>query len=206
LITPEEDIKKGLDFYRIRYDEDKLYKFSVYVQEIKKWNARINLTGFKDQGQIIKELIYDAFFVFTFIAHETSILDMGSGAGIISVPAAILNSRMEVFSVDRKSKKIHFQRHIKRILGLERFYPIDIPIESLDDIRVDAVIAKGFGGVEDILDKGKTLIKRGGKILILKGRNDKPLEYKGFKLKDNILYNLAYSNKAYRLFIYEDLI
>ncbi len=195
MITPEDDIKKGLDFYKIPYNEEKLYKFSVYVEEIKKWNTRINLTGFKDQGQIIKELIYDAFFVFTFIAHDTSMLDMGSGAGIISVPAAILNSRMEVFSVDRKSKKIHFQRHIKRMLGLERFYPLDIPMESLDDIKVDTVIAKAFGGIEDILNKGKRLIKPGGKILALKGRHDNPLEYKGLKLKDEISYTLPYSMK-----------
>lgn len=203
-MVPEDDIKKGLDFYRIPYDKETISRLCIYLQELKKWNDHINLTGFKELRQIIRELIYDAFFVFAFIANDSSMLDMGSGAGVISIPSAIINSRIKVFSIDSNSKKINFQRHIRRLLRLERFSPIHIRLESIKDIEVDTVIAKGFGGIEDILCKGAGLIKKGGKILMLRGRHEEPVKYPGFNLTDNILYTLPYSSKTYRLFIYTE--
>jgi len=201
-MTIEDSIKKGLESYKICYDSHILQDLCTYVQEIKKWNEHINLTGFKDTESLIKGLLYDAFFVYTFMDKESSILDMGSGAGIISIPTAIINRGMEVFSVDKNTKKIHFQRHIKRLLGLERFHPLRERIESIKDISVDIVTAKGFGCIEDILSKTANILKKGGKVLILKGKNDKPVEFNGFDLVGDIVYSLTDSEKIYRLFIY----
>jgi len=201
-MTIEDSIKKGLESYEICYDRHILQDLCTYVQEIKKWNEHINLTGFKDTESLIKGLLYDAFFVYTFMDKESSILDMGSGAGIISIPTGIINRGMEVFSVDKNTKKIHFQRHIKRLLGLERFHPLRERIESIKDISVDIVTAKGFGRIEDILCKGANILKKGGKVLILKGKNDKPVEFNGFDLVGDIVYSLTDSEKIYRLFIY----
>lgn len=203
-MTPEDHIKRGLDFYKIKYDRDMLSNLFIYVQELKKWNDHINLTGFKDMESMIKILLYDAFFVYTFIEKDPSILDMGSGAGVISIPSAILNGDMDVFSIDKSSKKIHFQRHIKRLLGLKRLHPLRERVETIVKIKVDTVTVKGFGGIEDILSKGAGILKKGGRILMLRGKDEKPIEFNGFGIKRDITYSLPDSEKIYRLFIYSN--
>lgn len=202
-MTVEDDIKYGLDFYNISYDETIIKDIAFYLYELKKWNNLVNLTGYKEIRSMTRGLLYDAFFVYNQIRGDKSVLDMGSGSGILSVPSAILDRGMDIFSVDKNMKKINFQNHIKRLLKLTRFYPIKSRIESLKGIEVDSIVVKGFGKIEAILDKGGRLVKNGGRILILKGKNELPIDYDGFMLCADTLYVLPGSQKKYRLFIYK---
>lgn len=198
----EEKIKKGLEYFTIPVDENRLKELKVYIDELQKWNKHINLTGKKDTASIIRELLYDSFFVYKLIHKESSFLDAGSGSGVLSIAIAILNRDLEVFSVEKDLKKIHFQRHIKRVLRLNRFYPVWKRIELIDDIRVDIVAAKAFGKTELLLDRAKRLLNSRGRILILKGRDAEPVEFKGLVISKDILYSLPDSEKTYRLFEY----
>jgi len=199
----EEEIKKGLHYFEIFIDECRLKELSLYINELDKWNKHINLTGKKDILSITKGLLYDSFFVYKLIEkRSSSFLDMGSGSGILSIPIAIMNRDIEVFSVEKNIKKIHFQRHIKRLLSLDRFYPLFKKIEFLDSISVDIIGVKAFGKTETILEKAVRLLKKGGKIIILKGKNAKPVEFEGLIMSKNLTYSLPCSEKTYKLFEY----
>ncbi|MCX7965767.1 MAG: class I SAM-dependent methyltransferase [Syntrophorhabdaceae bacterium] len=201
-MKPEEEIRKGLEYFEISVDDDKLKELLIYVNELQRWNRHINLTGKKDVSEIIKELLYDAFFVYKFIDKRSSFLDMGSGSGALSLPIAILDRDLEVYSVEKNIKKIHFQRHIKRLLKLDRFYPLSKKVEYIDDIVVDVIAVKAFGKIELSLHKALRLLKKGGRILLLKGKNANPVEFQGLVITKNILYSLPYSEKMYKLFEY----
>ncbi|HOP85528.1 MAG TPA: 16S rRNA (guanine(527)-N(7))-methyltransferase RsmG [Syntrophorhabdaceae bacterium] len=198
----EEEIKKGLDYFEIFVDQSKLKKLSLYISELDKWNKHINLTGKKDIPSIIRELLYDSFFVYKLIEKGSSFLDMGSGSGILSIPIAIINRDIEVFSVEKNTKKIHFQRHIKRLLRLNRFYPLFKRIELLDNMSVDIIGVKAFGKTEIILEKAVRLLRIRGKVIILKGKNAKPVEFEGLEMSKNLTYSLPCSEKTYKLFEY----
>ena len=70
----------------------------------------MNLVGLKEGGQIVGDLVYDAFFLHTHVAGLNSLLDLGSGSGVVSIPLAILNPDKQIFSLDKALKKILFQR------------------------------------------------------------------------------------------------
>jgi hypothetical protein len=74
--------------------------------------------------------------------------------------------------------------------------------EVLEPLEVDALIVKGFGTIEGILEKGGRHVKPGGWALILKGKTNEPAEYQGFELKKAIPYLLPGSDKTYRFFVY----
>ncbi len=195
-------LREGLQFYSIPHDQKMLGGLNLYVRELIRWNARINLTGLKEPGQVIRELLYDAFFLCIRLNGIESVVDLGSGSGILGIPIKILNEDITVFSVDKSLKKIQFQRHIKRVVSLKQFYPIHGRAETLEPLGAEILIAKGFGTIDRILETGGRHIRHGGSALILKGKEDQPQEYDGFIAEQTIPYSLPGSGRAYRLFVY----
>jgi len=198
----EKTIELGLISLKVSIHRPELNELCWYVSELTKWNERINLVGLKEPESIAKELLYDAFFLNGHIKNTESILDMGSGAGVLAIPLAILNREMQVFSVDRTLKKIQFQRHIQRALKLNNFSPIHERIESLESLNVQGLVAKAFGSITDILTKGGGHIRKGGHAFMLRGKTPTSEDVDGFNLKEVIPYALPDSIKARTLFVY----
>jgi 16S rRNA (guanine527-N7)-methyltransferase len=195
-------IQEGLNCFHILYDEKTVNDLCFYVLELEKWNEHINLTGLKEVKRIVSELLYDAFFLHGYMQERASILDLGSGAGILAIPIAVLNENLKIISVDKNLKKIQFQRHIKRIMHLNNFTAVHSRAELLDPIEVDAMVVKGFGRIEAILEIGERHIRKGGCAFLLKGKKGEPVLSQGFKLDHETPYVLPICNKERRLFIY----
>jgi 16S rRNA (guanine527-N7)-methyltransferase len=164
---------------------------------------RVNLTAKRPIEWVVRELLYDTFFLCSIIKGTPSVLDMGSGSGILGIPLAILDEGMQVFSVDRTLRKIQFQRHVKRSLKLNDLYLIHGRIESLEPLNVDALLSKGFGSTRLILQKGGAHLKEKGAAYLLKGRTERGDSYQGFFLEHVSQYRLPKSPKEYQLFVYK---
>jgi 16S rRNA (guanine527-N7)-methyltransferase len=201
-VTLEKIIEHGLASYDIPFNEPVLKALCLYVTELKKWNERMNLVGLKDAESIVRELLYDAFFLRGYVGENESVLDMGSGAGVLAIPLKILNDEMRVFSIDKTLKKIQFQRHIQRTLKLSSFFPVHTRVESLELLEVQGLVAKAFGSITDILTIGGRHITKGGHAFLLKGKTQGHEDVDGFVLKEVIPYTLPDSIKARALFVY----
>lgn len=199
----EKNIREGLAHFHIDCDEMATKELLFYMEELMRWNKKVNLTGIKNIERAIQELLYDTFFLKGYVQNDHSILDLGSGSGILGIPLSIMNDIVDVFSIDKSLRKIQFQRHIKRMLHLDLFTPIHGRVEETSPIGVDSLIVKAFGSIPDILEKGGIHIKPGGRALILKGEKEKPLECEGFSLENTIGYELPVISKPYKLFIYK---
>jgi 16S rRNA (guanine527-N7)-methyltransferase len=203
MMAAEKNIRKGLAHFRIDYDETALKGFLFYMEELMRWNKKINLTGIQNIDHAVQELLYDAFFLKRQIQNDYSILDLGSGGGILGIPLSIMHTNTDIFSLDKSLRKIQFQRHIKRMLHLDRFIPMHGRTEEMASIGVDSLVVKAFGSITEILGKGGIHIKPGGRALILKGEKEKPVEREGFLLEDTVGYELPVISKRYKLFIYK---
>jgi 16S rRNA (guanine527-N7)-methyltransferase len=201
-VTLEKIIEHGLVSCAIPFNEPALKAVCLYVTELKKWNERMNLVGLKDAESIVRELLFDAFFLHGYVKGFESILDMGSGGGVLAVPLQILNEEMRVFSIDKTLKKIQFQRHIQRTLKLDNFFPVQARVEYLEPLDVQSLVAKAFGSVRDILTKGGAHIRIGGHAFLLRGKMQEPGDVDGFDLEERIPYTLPDSTKARTLLIY----
>jgi len=198
-------IDGGLRHFQVRHDEQHIAHLVYYVEELEKWNRHINLVGLKSAEAVVKALLYDAFFADRFIKESRTILDLGSGSGILSIPLKILNGDVHIISVDKNMKKIQFQRHIARALDLKNFSTLHAKIEALDPMEVDVLLAKAFGGTKMIFEKGGRHIRRGGRALIMKTAKDKPANVEGFVHEETIPYTLPPSQKDLRIFIYKKI-
>ena len=196
-------ITEGLEYFSTPYSPAMVEKLSFYMHELGRWNMRVNLAAKRPVEWAVQELLYDTFFLCSMIRGTRSVLDMGSGSGILAIPLAILDEAMEVVSVDRTLKKIQFQRHVKRNLGLDNLSLIHGRIESLEPLHVDALLTKGFGPTRLILQKGGGHLKESGTAYLLKGRSEREGRYPGFSLEQNREYRLPNSSKEYQLFVYK---
>lgn len=202
LMTLEKIIEHGLTSFKILFDKPALDALCLYVSQLKKWNERMNLVGLKDTESITRELLYDAFFLQSYVKRDESILDMGSGAGVLAIPLKILNGEIRVFSIDRTLKKIQFQRHIQRALKLTNFFPVHGRIESLEPLEVQCLVAKAFGSITNIAMKGGMHIQKNGCAFLLRGKMQESEKIDGFDLEQIIPYSLPDSMKSRTLYVY----
>jgi 16S rRNA (guanine527-N7)-methyltransferase len=196
-------IQESLRFFRIETDPRTNDLLSFYVQELEKWNRRMNLTGLVRIEEIVRDLVSDAFFLHTIIPSGV-VLDLGSGAGVLAVPLAVLNRSRAVRSVDKSLKRIQFQRHIRRSLSLSNLDVFLGRAENLEPLRADILVAKAFGSVPNVLKiGGGHLVRSASAFLVRGGRETPPQEEAGFELTSVRRYQLPGSSKAYQLFIYK---
>lgn len=197
-------IRTGLEESAVSGVTDKMVEaLSFYAVELERWNRKMNLTGKQTAAQIVADLLYDTFYVYGHLHNGRSVLDMGSGAGVISIPFAILDPTLHVISVDASTKKIQFQRHVKRTLELNNLTLYDQRVEHLESQRVEVVIAKAFGTTKDVLAKAARHLKDDGRILLLKGKSESPTHAPGFQLEETVNYFLPRSMKEFKLITYK---
>jgi 16S rRNA (guanine527-N7)-methyltransferase len=197
-------IRRGLEESSLESSsEPTIEALSLYVAELERWNRKINLTGKQTAVQIVAELLYDAFYAYGHVRNGRPVLDIGSGAGVVSIPFAILDRSLPVISVDASTKKIQFQRHIKRVLGLDNLTLYPTRIEDLEPQHAEIVIAKAFGPTGDVLSKASRHLKSGGRVLLMKGRLEPAIHFPGFELEETINYRLPGSTKEFKLITYK---
>ena len=102
-------------------------------------------------------------------------MDMGTGGGFPSIPLKVLNPFACFCLVDASRKKVTFLKHVIRTLKLENINAIHSRVEdlALDDAyaeNFDAVMSRGFAGLEKFVDLALPLLRPGGKIYALKGK------------------------------------
>ncbi len=163
-------IEEGLAFFNIGYDTATVRLLVSYVEELGRWNRTMNLVGLKEGGQIVGNLVYDTFFLHTQITGLNSLLDLGSGSGVVAIPLAILNPDKQVFSLDKTLKKVLFQKAMKRLLGLVRLEIVHGRAEEIPPLGVEALVAKAFGPASAVLVKGGRHLREGGSALLVKGQ------------------------------------
>lgn len=200
-----ELIQEGLDYFGISCAPSVIDSLSFYTLELTRWNRRVNLTGKKGTEPIIRELLYDALFLLSAVQHAATIVDVGSGNGILAVTFACLDRKMLVYSVDKNLKKIQFQRHIKRSLGLVGLQPVHGRIETLDPLNADAAVVKGLGPTAQVLDMVSGHLLKEGRVYLLKGTRDEEIDHPRFMLEKALSYRLPQSPKQYRLLLYKKI-
>ncbi len=178
-------------------------RLASYVCELERWGRTMNLIGPKEAGRIVTGLVYDAFFIRSRIPDDGSLLDLGSGSGVVAVPLAVLDPKRSIFSMEKTLKKVLFQRHVKRLLGLDRLQIVHKRAEEAAPLGVDLLVAKAFGPAAAVLDKGGRHLVAGGLAFLVRGKGEKPAGRPGFLLERAESYSLPGSAGAYQLFVYK---
>ena len=93
-------------------------KYEVLLDELERWNRKVNLTAVRDREQMRVLHIEDSL-VARPLLQGRQILDVGTGAGFPGLPLAIAEPEREFTLLDSNNKKIMFVQHAAGVLGLD---------------------------------------------------------------------------------------
>lgn len=165
--------------------------FELYAVELKKWNNKINLTAITDDAGIAIKHFIDSISLAPYVSAEEHLLDIGSGAGFPVIPLKIIRPGTAMVSVDAVAKKIHFQRHIIRMLNLHQIEAIHERIETLHKTHrhtFSTITSRAFTRLDRFVTLAAPLLAEGGTLIAMKGEladgeiaaSDKVLRSSGF--------------------------
>lgn len=147
--------------------------FALFAAELRKWNRKINLTAITTEREIALKHFVDSLSLCRVVDKGGRLLDLGSGGGFPVIPYAIVHPRSESVSVDAVEKKIIFQRHVGRTLGLHHFEAIHARGEELAGRfagHFDWVVSRAFSDIPTFVRMAIPLLARGGRIVAMKGQ------------------------------------
>ncbi|KIH78217.1 hypothetical protein GFER_03075 [Geoalkalibacter ferrihydriticus DSM 17813] len=149
----------------------------LYQREMLAWNRKINLTAIRDQAQSVEKHLVDSLTPLPLLSGAVNLLDLGSGPGLPAIPLKIACSELRVVSLEAQEKKVLFQRHAARILGLTGFTPVRARIEefALDPAQrraYDLVIARALAHIEQLLQWAAPFLPEGGRFIAMKAQED----------------------------------
>ncbi len=171
----KDKLKKGLESLGVRGVDNKMLTQQVlFVEELLRWNKKINLTAITATEDVIEKHLLDSLILMPMLHDKGRILDVGSGAGLPVIPLAIAMPEKQFFSIDSVGKKINFQKHIKRLLGLQNLEIMCARIEETSMSGagwsdMDAVLARAVGSLEFLLNLAMPVLRPGGVLLAMKG-------------------------------------
>lgn len=114
----------GLKVLNIKLDEGQIEKFSVYLDELKKWNRRFNLIGPATDEEIVRRHFLDSLSIVSVLPIAPgrlpiAFLDIGSGAGFPGIPVKIALPEISLALLDSSKKKTEFMRHLCKKLDVK---------------------------------------------------------------------------------------
>lgn len=197
-------LKKGLEHLEIgSLSDNTLTRQLLFVDELLRWNQKINLTAITGAEEIIEKHLLDSLVLLPRLASVNRVIDVGSGAGFPVIPLAIAMPDKQFYSVDSVGKKIHFQKQVKRLLELQNLEIHCGRIEDLDGVLggwtgMDVVLARAVGSLDFLLGAAAPFLRPEGVLLAMKGPDGEE-ELRGLSAAWNKSYRLPQNAIRYQL-------
>ena len=152
------------------FPDDALEKYRVLLDELQRWNKKVNLTAIRDRDEMVTAHLLDSL-VARPLLHGVRILDVGTGGGFPGLPLAIAEPDREFDLVDSNNKKIMFVQHMIGLLGLDNVNAVKARTEDYaPGYRFDTVIARAVATVPRLLELAGHHVGEDGVFVALKGR------------------------------------
>jgi len=145
-------------------------RFSRLLDELERWNRKVNLTAIREREQMQVLHIADSLAARPLLEGRR-ILDVGTGPGFPGLPLAIVEPEREFTLLDTNNKKIRFVEHAVALLGLDNVIAVKARAEDYaPGQRFDTVIARALASLPKLVDIAGHHVGEGGVFVALKGR------------------------------------
>jgi len=143
-------------------------------------NQKYNLTAIKEHEAIIYKHFVDSLLLSAHIPENSTVIDVGCGAGFPSLPIAIARPDLKITSLDSTDKKITFIKLCAKELKLENLTAItaraeeaangnskttDIPLRSTFDVAT----ARAVSSLPVLCELCIPFLRVGGHFISMKG-------------------------------------
>jgi len=151
----------------------------LYLQELTRWNAKVNLTGLTTERDIISKHFLDSLSAVRLITSAPGlirpgpgrqVLDVGTGAGFPGLVLKLQDPDLVVTLLEPSQKKAAFLHHMIGLLGISG---VSVLIARIEDLKpgqagpFDLVTSRAVRP-ELILAEAPRLLAPGGQVLLFR--------------------------------------
>lgn len=174
----------------------------IYADFLVKYNENVNLTAITDVREIFVKHFLDSILLLKYvdIPSNSSIIDVGTGAGFPSVPMKIYRPDLKITLLDSLNKRINFLQQLCEMTQIDAEFihgrAEDYGKESQYREKFDFSCARAVANLSVLSEYCIPFVKIGGYFISMKGPNEiidesnKTVELLGGKIKSDIQYSL----------------
>jgi len=158
------------------FNKDKYNQFMLYMELLKEWNKKINLTRITEDDEIIKKHFIDSINLLQFkeIYNAKTMIDIGTGAGFPGIPIKIILPDIEVTLLDSLNKRLVFLDEVISKLNLKNIITIHKRAEEGGrdkNLReaYDIAASRAVANLSVLSEYCLPYVKKGGYFIALKG-------------------------------------
>ena len=169
-----EKIQKLSKEIGILLNEKQINQFFDYMNFLLEWNEKINLTAITKPDEIILKHFVDSITIEKYIAKNTKIVDVGTGAGFPGLPLKIIREDIEVVLLDSLQKRVNFLQETIKKLGLTKIEAIHLRAEEFSRNKeqresFDYATSRAVANLTTLSEYLIPLVKINGKCICMKG-------------------------------------
>lgn len=187
-----EAIKKYQSDFEINLADEKISALADYYEIVQNSNEFLHLVAPSSAEEFAVRHVLESLTVLEFLPKKSSFADVGTGAGLPSIPCLIVREDVNGFLIESKLKKGNYLRETLKKLNLDKHAKVlNRQFEEIEKIKVEFVLCRALDKFTQKLPK---LLKWSGKsdLLFFGGnslreeleRNDLKFETKLMPLSD----------------------
>jgi 16S rRNA (guanine527-N7)-methyltransferase len=150
-----------------------LEQLQIYLEELKLWNAKTNLTGLKTGRDIVIKHFLDSLAVLPFLDGAASVVDLGSGGGFPGLVLKLARPEVVLTLVEARDRKAAFLEYLVarfKLTGVQVAQTHLTPFLAQKwQPKVAAVVSRAAFILPRLLELAAPLLAPGGVVLALKG-------------------------------------
>lgn len=162
----------GLD--KVAYD-----RFELYYERLVETNKVMNLTAITEEKEVVVKHFVDSLAALPYVGRDSSIIDVGTGAGFPGVPLLIACPTLKVTLADSLQKRLNFLEGLLKELGLQA----DIIHGRAEELgqnklyreKFDFAVSRAVANLPVLLELTTPFVKVGGTAIAYKGRAEEEL-------------------------------
>ena len=164
--------------YGFDLDEEKYHKLLKYSDLLVEWNQKINLTAITEPRDILVKHFLDSLMILKFcdIPKNSSLIDVGTGAGFPSVPIKIFRPDIKLTLLDSLAKRITFLEELCGSIDIDAEF-VHGRAEEIAKIqeyreKFDFSCARAVAGMSVLSEYCIPFVQNNGHFISMKGQNE----------------------------------
>lgn len=159
-------------------NEELYKKLDTYAQFLIEYNEKVNLTAILDPMEILRKHFIDSIIISKYvdIPKNSSIIDVGTGAGFPSVPLKLMRDDLKLTLLDSLNKRIEFLNQLCDRLNIEAEFihgrAEDVAKKDEYREKFDFSCARAVANLSLLSEYCIPFVKKGGFFISMKGPSE----------------------------------
>lgn len=162
----------------VELTENNIENFYKYMNVLIEWNNKMNLTAIIEPNDIILKHFIDCLVLDKYIKNDSTIIDVGTGAGFPGIPLSFVNETSKFTLMDTLNKRIKFLDEVVNCTNSKNIKNIHARAEELAKNKeyrekFDYATSRAVASLNVLLEYMLPFVKVNGYCICMKGSNVK---------------------------------